>query len=151
MTKDQFREIAGKIEAAYRQKFNDLQFDEWWDSFGGEDFNVALRAFGKMKEEYNYFPMISTFHSYIKGIKEIDKSAQKESETPKLGNPTSQDLDRYLRWMIFTSWTLETKNFPRTKKEAFEMKAKFEKEYPNWKHKERVVTNKPEMIGQILK
>lgn len=152
MTKDQFREIAGKIESVYRQKFNDLQFDEWWDSFGGEDFNVGLRAFGKMKEEYNYFPMISTFRSYIKGIKEIDESIQKKSKTPRSGEPMPEDLKRHERWMRFIFWIQETGvGLPKISEEVFAMKAKFEKEHPNWKRKEKAVTNKPEMIGQILK
>lgn len=155
MTKKQFGQITDKIEAVYRPKcpdgFTDLQFEEWWQTFGGEEYGVALRAYEKMKKEYGYFPMISTFQSYIKGIKEIDESIQKKSSTLKLGEPTPQDLNRHLRWMRFISWTYETRKFPKTSEEAFAMKAKFEKEYPDWKRKERVVTNKPEMIGQILK
>lgn len=155
MTKDQFREIAGKIESVYLpvcpKGFTDLQFEEWWQTFSGEDYIIAIRAYEKMKKEYGYFPVVATFRSYIEGIKEIDESAQKKSKTPKLGESTPQDLNRHLRWMRFISWTYETRKFPKTSEEAFEIKARFEKEHPNWKRKEKVVTNRPETIGQILK
>ena len=133
MTKDQFREIAGKIESAYRQKFNDLQFDEWWDSFGDEDFNVALRAFGKMKEEYNYFPMISTFRSYIENIRGADESTEKGTKKEKAFEPTPEDLKRHERWMRFIFWVEEEgMNFQgKTSEEVLVMKAEFEKEHPN--------------------
>jgi len=151
MIKDKFRQIAEKIESAYREKFNDLQFDEWWESFGDEDFDVALRAFREMKEEYNYFPMVSTFRSYIQGIKGADESAQKESKKPKVTELTSGDIDRHKRWVRFFFWIQETKKFPKTSEEAFAMKAEFEKKYPNWQRQKKIPTDKPEAIGQILK
>lgn len=153
MTRDEFAQIAKKIESVYRQKFNDLQFDEWWESFGKEDFNVALRAFRKMKEEYNYFPVVATFRSYIEGVKEIDKSAQKESKTQKLGEPTPQDLDRYIRWVRFIRWTVETRNFPKTSSGAFKMKAEFEEKHPDWKPSPRKMEGSSgfQTIGESLK
>lgn len=157
MTKEQVGEIVDRIEAIYLKKFTDLQAEEWLDSFEKEDYGVALRAFKIMKDggygmsSWGFPPTPSVFWNYINRIKEIDESAQKKSGTPKLGEPTPQDLNRHLRWMRFISWTYETGRFPKTSEEAFTMKVRFEKEHPNWKRKEMVVTNKPETIGQILK
>jgi len=150
--KEEFRQIAKRIESTYRQEFNDLQFDEWWESFGDEGFDVALRAFKKMKEEYNYFPMVSTFRSYIEGIKEIDESTEKASKKPRVIEFTPEDLKRHERWMRFIFWIQETgEEFPKTSEEVLAMKVKFEKEHPNWRRKKKVPTDKPEAIGRILK
>lgn len=162
MIRDEFAWIAKKIESVYRpicpEGFTDLQFEEWWQTFGNEDYSVALRAYEKMKKEYGYFPMVSTFRSYIDGIKEIDESAQKESETPIYSEPTSQDMNRHIRWMRFIQWIYETKNYPKTSEETSQMKIEFEKKHPNWKPKRKRETGqpvrerskKPELVKDIL-
>jgi len=142
MLRAQFKEIVQKIEAVYCQDFNDLQFEEWWESFGDEDYDMALRAFREMKEEYKYFPMIATFRSYIEKIKEYET----ESRKPKREEPAPMDLDRHRRWIRYIRWTLETKQYPKTSQEAMLAKEKFEREYPNWQPKD-----KTDVWGQAVK
>lgn len=161
MTRDEFTQIADKIEATYQPKcpegFTDLQFEEWWDSFSGEDYVIATRALKVMKDgghgmnAYAYFPTPSTFWAYINKIKEIDENKQKAEQKPKEFVRTKEDRDRHKRWMRFIFWTLETGKFPKTSEEAFMVKAKFEKEHPNWQRQKKVSTDKPETISQILK
>ncbi|KPL01719.1 MAG: hypothetical protein AMJ73_10110 [candidate division Zixibacteria bacterium SM1_73] len=151
MTRDEFGKIAQRIEAVYRQEFNDLQFDEWADNFKNEDYQIALEAFNLMKNEYAYFPMVATFRSYIAKAKEIRDQEQDRKIKNKAEEATPMDMDRHKRWMRYIYWILETRQFPKTPDDALKAKEKFEKEHPNWQPKFKEQKRGVQSVGEILK
>lgn len=139
MTDEQFKALFKRIEAAFNQEYTALQYEEWLDSFGGEDLGVAERAFCLMKDEFGYPPVVATFRSYIQRIKEEDKakvnreqSLKEEKERPQ--RPRGNDHG----WFRFTRWMLEKRNqWPKKGDDLEKLKAKFEREHPNWQPRKK--------------
>jgi len=142
VTDEQFKILFKRIEAAYNQEYTALQFEEWLDSFGKEDLGIADRAFRLMKDDFGYPPVVATFRSYIQRIKEQDeaqaKSAAKVKQRERRHEPRGNggSHSRFAQYMLerkeqFKGWlkgTMEVDEYKR-------LKAKFEKEHPNWKPK----------------
>lgn len=150
MTKGEFREIAERIESAYRQQFTDLQFEEWWDSFGDEDYDIVIQAFELMKDKYAYFPVVATFRSFLEQAKEVKEAKLGREGKVEVKPLAPEDLDRHKRWMRFIQWIGETTHLPKTSKEVLEMKERFEKEHPDWQPAHKRPKSGPEQIGSIF-
>ena len=151
MTRAEFFDITKRIEAINPGKeFSKRQFEEWWDSFKDEEYEIALRAFKLMKDEYAYFPMVATFRSYIEKVKQMRKAEDERKERTQSDEIKSEDRDRHQQWMRYIYWILETKQFPKSPEEAFEAKERFEKEHPDWQPRFKEQKQGMQSVGEIL-
>lgn len=151
MTEDQFKNIFQRIEAAWGQEYNDQQFAEWLDSFGEENYEVAVRAFRLMKDEYKYPPAIATFQAYIQRIKEKDEAMAESFQAKESTRISPEDMDRHKRWARFYSWCRHIGRWPKPNENAIKLKENFEKEHPDWEPPEKKkIQRKMKRIGDIL-
>jgi len=151
MTRDEFFDITKRIEAINPGKeFSKRQFEEWWDSFKDEEYEIALKAFKLMKNEYAYFPVPATFQAYLTRVKEIREAEEEQKKKRQTEKPTPMDTDRHQRWMRYIYWILETKQFPKSSEEAYQAKEGFEREHSDWQPKIKEKKYGPESVGEIL-
>lgn len=152
MERNDFFEITKRIEAINPgKKFSKLQFEEWWDSFKGEEYDIALEAFELMKDEYGYFPMPATLRTYITKAKQIRQAEKERKERVQFNQSQPESRDRHRQWMRYIYRILETKQFPKTSEEAIQAKEGFEEKHPDWQPKHKEVKRGPEEINEILK
>jgi len=151
MTRDEFFDITKRIEAINPGKeFSKRQFEEWWDSFKDEEYEIALKAFKLMKNEYAYFPVPATFQAYLTRAKEIREAEEEQKKKRQTEKPVPMDKDRDQRWSRYFHWILETKQYQKIPEQVFEAKERFEKEHPDWQPKFKEEKRGVQSVGDIL-
>ena len=136
MTKEQFKVLFKRIEAAWDKEYTDIQFEEWFDSFGNEDFAVAERAFRVMKGESAYPPMVATFHSCLSRTHSEDRaSAERQAKEKREAETAKRKPMGDGGWIRFGHYMLENGIkgwWSKERSEVEKLKAEFEKKHPNW-------------------
>lgn len=154
MTKAEFEKISKRIEDAYRDPFTEGQFNEWYEIFKGESYEVVHKAVTTMLFQYRYFPVPATLWAYISQVKATMESEEEAKIRAQVELPGEIDRQKGQSWTRFSQWVLETdkkmlvgKDFEQVKA----IKARFEKEHPNWQPpKQEEKSNQPEQIGDIF-
>jgi len=147
--------IADRIGDAYRDPFTESQVQEWLREFGKQDYAVVDEAVSLLLAEYHYFPVQATLWSYIKQAKKLqqDRRDRANEERALSGVELDKAAERGKRWCRFIQHTLETRVYPKTHEEAFQMKATFERDFPKWQPRRRssLPASGPVRIGGVLK
>lgn len=159
MTNEQFKTLFKRIEAAFNQEYTPLQFEEWLDSFGNEDHDVAERAFRVMKDEFAYSPVVATFRSYVERIQEEDEakaeSTRKARADPDLlcnMSPEAKEAEfrRRSEFGRFLRWCHERHKFPKEDGDYQVMRKDFDENYKDWKPKERKTQKGMQKVGNLI-
>jgi hypothetical protein len=162
VTKDEFKEIARRIESTMgktEEKFTDLQFEEWWDSFKDEDYDVGMEAYKLMRDEYGFFPFVATFRAYIQRVKENRDAERELSEKLKAKSQEPiMSKENHKKGSLFNQWLMQNrkklmaeKRYPQNYEQWKTLKAEFQEKYPNWQPKKEKEKKGVEPIGDILK
>lgn len=157
---EEFKRIIERMESGLLKKLTDLQFEEYLNSFGEEDPKVFERAIQRVIDTQQWIPVPAQIYVFIKQIRDEDQGrtdrelAEKKELEDARRKPKAFDPQG---WIPFGRYMLEKKiKWPKRdaqyEEEVEKLKAKFEKEHPNWQPRKRPQTKRGGItpLGQSL-
>lgn len=155
MEKSEFAQIVRRLRANANWKdFCEecYQADEIYERLKGYDFKDVDEATTHIIINDYFPPVVARFEAVLKSTRKMREEKEEKLKKEKEPLSTKEDFDRQKKWIRFSQWCIEEKVFPKSFDEAEEMKAEFEKKYPNWQPRSRKQekTKEPKKIGNIL-